>query len=152
MGEDVRIVTVSASNVAQQGFFCYKSKPKSEGHRRKTDWLRQRFAEGLTIQTVFEGKRSVGFIEYIPGEYAWRAAYAPGHLMIHCLWVVGKAKKKGYGSRLLQTCIEDARRLGKRGVAMVTSKRVWLAGSQILLRNGFEIVDRGPALLRAAGP
>jgi hypothetical protein len=38
----VKIITVDATNVAQQGFFCYKSKPKTEGYRRKLAWLNSR--------------------------------------------------------------------------------------------------------------
>jgi GNAT superfamily N-acetyltransferase len=86
----------------------------------------------------------VGYIEYIPGEYAWRAVNAEGYMLIHCLWVVRRGKGKGYGSRLLGTCVESARKAHMRGVAMVSSSRVWLAGSKLFLKNGFEVVDRAP--------
>jgi ribosomal protein S18 acetylase RimI-like enzyme len=144
MNSDVKIVTVDATSVAEHGFFCYKSKPKSEGYRRKLEWLEQRFSEGLRIKIVCEGKRLVGFIEYIPGEFAWRAVEADGYLVVHCIWVVGKGKKKGYGSRLLNECVEDAREMGKHGVAMVTSSGSWLAGKKLFLKNGFEVVDQAP--------
>jgi L-amino acid N-acyltransferase YncA len=144
MNEDVRIVTVDASNVAEEGFFCYKSKPKSEGYRRKMAWLEERFAEGMQIKILYEGKRSVGFVEYIPGEFAWRAVDAKGYIVVHCLWVVGSGKKKGYGSRLLEACVREAHERQKHGVAMVTSSGNWLAGSKLLLRNGFESVDQAP--------
>ena len=86
------------------------SKRKSPGYRQKRAWLAKRFAEGLKVQIVHEtGGRDVGFVEYIPGEYAWRAVHAPGYLVIHCLWVVGKGKGKGHGSRLVQVCLDDAR-------------------------------------------
>ena len=141
MDNRVEIVTVDSTNVAEQGFFCYKSKPKSGGYQKKLSWLKQRFAEGMRIKILYEEERSVGFIEYIPGEFAWRAVNAQGYMVIHCLWVVGKGKDKGYGSRLLAECVQDAQRLGQHGVAMVTSSRVWLAGKKILLKNGFESVD-----------
>jgi ribosomal protein S18 acetylase RimI-like enzyme len=144
MTEEVKMVTVDVTNVAEHGFFCYKSKPKSEGYQQKLAWLEQRFAEGMQIKMIYEGKRSVGFIEYIPGEFAWRAVNAPDYLVIHCLWVVGKCKKKGYGTRLLNECIEHARKIGKRGVAMVTSSGVWLADKKLLLKTGFEEVDQAP--------
>jgi ribosomal protein S18 acetylase RimI-like enzyme len=144
MDSDVKIVTVDAENVDEERFFCYKSKPKTEGYRRKLAWLRERFAEGMRLKIVYEGKRSVGFVEYIPGEYAWRAVEAAGYMVIHCLWVVGKGKKKGYGSRLLEECVRDARASGLRGVAMVTSSGNWLAGKKLLLKNGFEPVDQAP--------
>jgi hypothetical protein len=86
----------------------------------------------------------VGFVEYIPGEYAWRAVHSKDYLVIHCLWVVGKCKKKGYGTRLLDECIEHAQKIGKQGVAMVTSTGVWLADKKLLLKNGFAEVDQAP--------
>jgi GNAT superfamily N-acetyltransferase len=141
---EVRIVTVDAANVAREGFFCYKSKKKAEGYRHKLAWLDGCFQGGMRIKILHEGKRSVGFIEYIPGEHAWRAVHAEGYLLVHCLWVVGKGKGKGYGSRLVNACLDDARALGKHGVAMVTSSSNWLAGDKILLKNGFEPVDQAP--------
>lgn len=141
---DVRIVAVDTSNVAQEGFFCYKSKRESEGYRRKLEWLEGGLAEGMRIKILYEGKRSVGFIEYAPGEATWRAVNAEGYLVIHCLWVVGKAKGKGYGSLLVGECIADAQAMDMCGVAMVTSSSNWLAGKQVLLKNGFESVDRAP--------
>jgi GNAT superfamily N-acetyltransferase len=144
MSNAVEIVSVDAENVDERGFFCYKSKPKSDGYAQKLNWLQDRFAEGLKIHIVYEDGRSVGFIEYIPGEFAWRAVRAPGYLLIHCLWVVGRAKEKGYGSQLLEACLADAKARGASGVAMVTSSKPWLAGSQLLLKHGFERVDEAP--------
>jgi len=144
MDSTVEIVTVDAANVADHGFFCYKSKPKSAGYQQKSKWLDQRFSEGLKIKIVYENGRSVGFIEYIPGEYAWRAVRAENYMLVHCLWVVGRAKGKGYGSRLLNACIEDAQQSQKQGVAMVTSSGVWLADKKLLQKNGFEPVDEAP--------
>jgi len=144
MGSDAEIVTVDASNVDRYGFFCYKSKPKTAGYRQKRQWLEERFAEGLRIKIVREGNKSAGFIEYTPGEFAWRAVHAPNYLVIHCMWVVGRGKGKGYGSRLLSEVIADAQAMGKDGVAMVTSRRPWLAGSALFLKHGFEPVGEAP--------
>ena len=141
---EIRIVTVDRSNVAEEGFFCYKSKKKAEGYCQKLSWLEGRLAEGMRIKILYEGKRSVGFVEYTPGEYAWRAVHAEGYLLIHCLWVVGKGKGKGYGSRLIEECLQDARAAGQHGVAMVTSSSNWLAGEKVVLKNGFEPVDQAP--------
>ena len=144
MNGDVEIVTVDAANVDEHGFFCYKSKPKSEGYRRKLGWLRERFAEGMKIKIVYENGRSKGFIEYAPAEGAWRAVNAEGYSVMHCLWVVGKAKGKGYASRLLDEWVEDARKMQMRGVAAVTSRRSWLVGPKVFLKHGFEVVDKAP--------
>lgn len=145
MTETFEIISVDASNVDQLGFFCYMSKPKTPGYRQKRAWLAARFAEGLKLQLIHEiGGRYVGFIEYIPGEYAWRAVHAPGYLVIHCLWVVGKGKGKGYGTQLLAACLDDARAQHKHGVVMVTSEGVWLAKKKLFLQQGFVEVGQAP--------
>ncbi|MEA3440787.1 MAG: GNAT family N-acetyltransferase [Chloroflexota bacterium] len=144
MTDSVEIITVNATNIEEHGFFCYKSKPKSHGYQKKLQWLQQRFTEGLRIKILYEGSRSVGFIEYIPGEHTWRVVEAPNYLVVHCLWVVGRGKEKGYGSRLLDECVEDARQEGKHGVVMVSSRGNWLANEKIFLKNGFENLDSAP--------
>ena len=142
---DFEMISVDASNVDRCGFFCYMSKPKSPGYQQKRAWLAARFAEGMKIQIVHEtGGRDVGFIEYLPGEYAWRVVQAPGYLVVHCLWVVGKGKGKGHGTRLIEACLDDARGQGKHGVVMVASDGVWLAGKKIFVQNGFAEVDQAP--------
>ena len=144
MTDHVRVVTVDGNNLEQEGFFCYKSKPKSEGYINKRNWLENRFAEGMRIKIIYEGKRSVGFIEYIPGEYSWRAVYAPDYLVIHCLWVVGRCKKKGYGSILLEECLKDAREQNKAGLVIVSSSGNWLAGNKLFLKHNFKEIDTAP--------
>lgn len=143
------IITVDAGNLDQKGFFCYMSKRKAPGYTHKRDWLAARLAEGLKIHMIHEiGGRTVGFIEYIPGVFAWRAVNAPGYLVIHCLWVVSKGKGKGYGTHLLKICLDDARAQGKHGVVMVASDGVWLAKKDLFLKNGFEEVEQAPPSFR----
>ena len=136
------ITTVTRDNVDSEGFFCYMSKPKSEGYKNKLNWLKDRFAEGLVIRKLDLPER--GFIEYIPGEYAWRPVHAPEYMFIHCLWVVGKSKGKGYASELLKLCEDDAREKGFKGLAMLVSTKVWLPKPKILLKNGFKLVEEHP--------
>lgn len=143
MGSTFEIEDVDINNVDQKGFFCYMSKRKEPGFKQKREWLEARFSEGMKIKILHEtGGRDAGFIEYIPGEYAWRGVHAPGYMTIHCLWVVGKGKEKGYGTELIKECLEDAKRQGKAGVVMVTTDRVWLAKKPIFLKNGFKEVDQ----------
>jgi GNAT superfamily N-acetyltransferase len=142
MSKTFEIIDINTDNLEKEGFFCYMSKRKAPGYQQKRDWLEERFGEGLKLKIIHEiGGRKTGFIEYVPGEYAWRAVHAPDYIFIHCLWVVGKGKGKGYAAQLIQTCLEDARAQGKLGVVMVASDRVWLVGKEIFLHHGFEMVD-----------
>jgi GNAT superfamily N-acetyltransferase len=144
VNKSFEIVPVDIHNVDKLGFFCCKSKVKTPGYQQKRRWLEERFGEGLQMRLAVEDGRSVGFIEYIPGPYAWRAVNAEAYMAIHCIWVVGRAKEMGYGSQLLETCVQDARKRDFPGVAMVTSRGVWLAGSDLFLRHGFTLVDSVP--------
>jgi len=144
MSTPIEIVSVDAENLVDRGFFCRKSKMKTEGNLRKLAWAADGFDRGLGVEIVYDEGRSVGFVEYQPGEAAWRAVSAPEYLLIHCIWVVGRAKKKGYGSALLARVEARARELGCAGVAAVTSSGVWMADNGLFLAHGYEQVDEAP--------
>ncbi|SES87167.1 Acetyltransferase (GNAT) family protein [Methanococcoides vulcani] len=147
---DFMIVDINESNLNEYDLFCKKSKKKEEGYQKKEKWFRERLNEGMHIKLLLvnEGKagyRSRGFIEYIPGEYAWRGIDAKGYMVIHCIWVVGKNKNKGYGSKLLEECIKDS--TGMKGVAVLTSKGNWLPASKLFTKHGFEKADELPPVI-----
>jgi len=139
---DSAIINVDENNIAQYPPTCFLN-PKNEGYQIKREWLQKRFSEGLKIKLLYaekEGKCN-GFIEYVPGEYAWRAVDAQGYLFIHCIWITpNKYKNKGYGSQLVQECINDAEKKGKYGVAVVTSEGPFMAGKDLFVKNGFTSV------------
>ncbi|MFA9454386.1 MAG: GNAT family N-acetyltransferase, partial [Candidatus Aminicenantaceae bacterium] len=111
------------------------SKRKTEGFQNKLEWLKARFAEGMRIKMLELPER--GFIEYLPGEYAWRSVNAPDYMFIHCLWIVGKSKNQGFAGALMQECFRDAKAAGKIGVAMLASEGNWLMGKKALVKHGF---------------
>jgi GNAT superfamily N-acetyltransferase len=143
-----KIVDVNETNIDEHGAFCLKSKKNTEGYKKQVEWIKERFKEGLHLKLLFinegpkRGFRSRGFIEYIPGEYTWRGIDAKGYMVIHCIWVVGKNKNQGYGSQLLEQCLNDAK--GMNGVAVVTSESTWLPKKKIFIKHGFERVDASP--------
>ncbi len=144
MNGKTEIVTLNPENSAEYGCPCFLN-PKHEGHLKKLEWLKKRFSEGLSIKLLFieSEKKPIGFIEYVPGEYSWRAVNANGYIFIHCIWIYpSKYKEKGYGSLLVKECIERARKEGRYGVAVVTSAGPHMAGKELFLKNGFEIVGK----------
>ena len=139
---DYQIIDTHADNVGGCSH-CGNRNANNLGHRRKTNWLRERYAEGLRYKVLRSEKfGDVGMIEYALGNHAWRPVEAEGYLVIHCLWVYGQHKGKGLGSLLLESCLEDARRSRCRGVAVVTSSDSLMAGSELFLKAGFLSVDR----------
>lgn len=140
--ENPEILDVTLENVDQTGFFCFMSKKKAPGYSLKMAWIKERFKEGLRLKMLKLPER--GFIEYIPGEFAWRAVNAAGFMFIHCLWVVGKSRGKGFSRVLLDICEEDARASGYNGVAVIASEGTWLAGKKVFLDSGYSVVDTAP--------
>jgi GNAT superfamily N-acetyltransferase len=145
---EYKIVDLNETNIDKYGAFCQQSKKKTKGYKEKFEWITERFKEGLRLKLLLvnegakRGFRARGFIEYIPSEYAWRGVNAKGYMFIHCIWVIGKNKGQGYGTKLLQHCLNDAK--GMNGVAVMTSEKTWLPKSGLFLKNGFEKVDSMP--------
>ena len=137
---DVIIIDVDENNISQYPPKCFLN-PKNEGYQIKLEWLKKRFSEGLKIKLLYLETKCIGFIEYVPGEYAWRAVDAKGYMFIHCIWISpNKHKEKGYGSLLVKECIKDAKKEGKYGVAVVTSEGPFMAGKDLFLKNEFKSI------------
>ena len=142
-----KFVDINIDNIEKYELFCKKTKKKLAGYQNKLTWIKNRFNEGLKYKLLIvkeNGKEtSRGMIEYIPGEYNWRGIQADGWMVIHCLWVVGKHKKKGYGRRLIQFALDDAKEAGMYGVVgMTADKGGWLPKRNLYQNLGFELVDQ----------
>jgi GNAT superfamily N-acetyltransferase len=120
------------------------SKRKSEGYQRKLKWLRDRFDEGLKIKMLDLRQGGRGFIEYIPGEFAWRAVNAEGYMFVHCIWVAGKSKGQGYATLLLNECMKDAEKTEMQGIAALASEGNWLVGKKFFQKQDFKPVAEHP--------
>lgn len=141
--EHCAIVDTTLDNVCTFGLCGYKD-PKKGGFPEKYEWLKNRFQDGLTIKTLYsEQDGTQGMIEYIPGKYCWRPVDVTGYMFIHCLFVGFKNiyKNKGYGYSLIAECENDAKKLKLKGVAVVTRKASFMAGNDLFLKNGYEIID-----------
>ncbi len=137
------LITVTPENVAKTGFFCKMSARGKPGYEQKLAWLERRFDEGLQLRLLGDGER--GFVEFIPGAHAWRAIEnADEYIVIHCLWVVGRSKGKGFSRVLLDDVASYARANGFKGVAAVTSSRNWLIDKGVLEHNGYVCVGSAP--------
>lgn len=138
---DFAIIDVGLDNMDKYPPVCFIN-PKNAGYRAKAEWLKQRFAEGMKIKLLRDnGDGKIhGFIEYVPGEYAWRAVEAKGYNFIHCLWTTPNShKNSGIASKLIQACIKDAE--GNSGTAVIASDDAFMADKRIFLKNGFEVVE-----------
>ena len=136
---NVTLVRVGPENLAEYGIGCIRDR-ENPGYRRKVEWLRKRFDEGLRFLLLRdEREKPLGFLEYVPGEFAWRPVDAQGWLFVHCLWVFAAGQRiGGLGRRLILACVEEAGRAGSTGVAAMVSDGTWMAGREVFLNSGFK--------------
>ena len=125
---------------------CGIKNPAHPGRQEKCRWLQQNAKLGLRARALLTPSGEPGgYIEYIPGEFAWRAVDAAGYMFIHCVWVHARRhQQKGWGSLMVQACLEDAKRLSMHGAAVMVRKGPWMADRRLFVANGFEPVDCAP--------
>ena len=140
---NLQIIDVTPTNINEHGMFCIKD-PKSAGFKLKSEWYSKTYKQGLRIKVSQNEKgEKVGFIEYVPAEFAWRPVNAPGYMFIHCMYIYpNKNKNQGYGSLLVQECEKDTKTMEKNGVTVMTSKGAWITNKSLFIKNGFEEVDK----------
>jgi len=142
--EDVQIIDLTPENIAEYGVCGYKDSKKHEELRRKIEWFRRYYPLGLRIKALTTKAGGYqGMLEYIPGEYAHRPVNARGYLFIHCIFMGFKKefKGKGYASSLIDECIDEAKKAGMLGVAVVTRKGSFMVKKDIFLKRDFNVVD-----------
>jgi L-amino acid N-acyltransferase YncA len=122
---------------------CGHKDPSKECYQHKFQWIKKRMSEGLKAKLLNTPDDGIaGYIEYVPGEHAWRAVNAEGYLFIHCIYMEKRCKGRGYGTLLIQECMKDAKKAGMHGVAVVTREGTWMAGKELFLKNGFKEVAK----------
>ncbi len=134
---------VGPENLEACGIGCLTNR-KHEGYGPKVKWLKGRFTEGLRF-FLFRDQagKPLAFLEYVPGEFAWRPVEAAGWIFVHCLWVYARGQKVGgLGGRLVRATVEEARASGAIGVAAMVSDGPWMVGERVFQKNGFEVMDR----------
>ena len=144
-GEGVRLVDVDARSFDALPC-CGIKNAAHPGRQEKRCWLQANARFGLRVKTLLapDGQPG-GYIEYIPGEFAWRGVDARGYMFIHCVWIYSrKHQRKGWGRLLVEACLDDARKAGRSGVAVMVRDGPWLADRRLFLANGFRPVATAP--------
>jgi len=142
LGNDISFIDVTAENVAEVGIYCAKDK-KSPGFKAKVEWFTSKCNKGLKIKIAVNSQNKyLAYIEYIPSERAWRPVKAENYLFIHCIVQFAmETRGRKIGSYLIQQCEEEARKLDKAGICVMTSDGVWIANKSLFEKNGYEVAD-----------
>lgn len=138
----MKIVNLTPENAEAHSFFCIKNNAEP-GFKAKHEWFTRRFQEGLKLKLIYaDDKKLVGFIEYVPAEFAWRPVRADGYLFIHCIFVYpNKYRSSGAASDLIKVCIDEASEKGLNGVCVMTSQGPWMATKKLFSKQGFSETD-----------
>ncbi len=137
-----KIITLTPQNVENEHICCaFADKKCAEGYQSKKQWLMHRLADGYVFKKL--DVRGKVFIEYVPAENAWAPVDAPGYMMIHCFWVSGQFKGKGYGKMLYDECEKEALTKGMNGIVVVSSakKQPFLSEKKFFTAQGFTVAD-----------
>ena len=103
-----RFIDITSENIDSEHLCCIiRTKKPHPGVETKRAWLRDRLGEGHVFRKLDE--KACVFIEYAPLESAWVPIVGDNYIYIYCLWVLSENKGKGYGSRLMESCIADAK-------------------------------------------
>ena len=115
-------INITLENIEKEHLCCAISDKKhQDGVNAKKEWLKERIKEGHVFRKLnVQGKV---FIEYSPLEKAFVPVEGDHYLYIYCLWVAGSFKGNGYGKELLEYVIENAKRQGKNGICVISSKK-----------------------------
>jgi L-amino acid N-acyltransferase YncA len=139
----MEIVNITTENASKHSFFCIKD-TKEAGFHAKLIWFKKRQKEGLKLKVAYadDGKQ-IGFIEYVPAEFAWRPVDAMDWLFIHCIMVYpNKYRHSGTAIYLINAAINDAQKTARSGVCTMTSQGPWIATNKVFSKTGFTKVDK----------
>ncbi len=137
----MKLIRLTHENLEREHICCAISNNKDVQVMSKKAWLSDRLDEGLVF--LKGDVRGKCFIEYIPAEYAWAPIEAEGYMFIDCFWISGQFKGHGYSNQLLDECIGDSKEKGKKGLAVLSSKKKtgFLSDSKYLQYKGFAVAD-----------
>jgi hypothetical protein len=141
----LRLIAVDGTNFDRLPC-CGIKNPTHPGRREKQCWLAANAKFGLRAKTLLapDGKPA-GYIEYVPGEFAWRGVDCRGYMFIHCIWIYSRQnQRRGWAGVMIDSCLEDAKQAGMSGAAVMVRNGPWLADRRLFLSNGFESVDIAP--------
>lgn len=133
---------LTPENLADEHLCCIIRKNKAHpGVEAKRAWLAERLKEGHVFRKL--NINGCAFVEYAPLETAWVPVIGENYYYLYCLWVQGEPKGHGWGRRLMESCLADAKAAGKSGVCMLGAARQksWLSDQSFARKFGFQTVD-----------
>lgn len=135
-------INLNNENIEKEHICCaIADKKHQDGVKLKKEWIKNKLSSGHVFRKLnVNGKV---FIEYEPLENAWVPIIGKNYIYVYCLWVAGSYKGKGYAKELLEYAINDAKKSGKDGICLISSKKKkpFLSEKTFFEKYGFKKVD-----------
>ncbi len=139
-----KIIDITKENIDKYPCRCFM-KANDIGYEKKLLWFKKKFDKGIRAKQLYleNENKANGFIEYCISDELVRAVVAKNYVFINCLWISpNKFKSKGYASKMIQSVIDDAKKMNKLGIATIaSSKKPFIADERVFIKNGFSKID-----------
>ncbi len=138
----MEIITINSKNINTYDH-CLIKNTQADGYIAKSTWIKAELKNGLVIKrAINERGETMGFIEYISIENAWRAVKGKNYFFIHCVFTYPKKYQgQNIGTKLIQSCIDDANQSKQDGVAVIATKNSFMADKQIFEKMNFREIE-----------
>jgi len=110
---------------------------------RRIAWLNGMYETGLRVKVASLNQERVGFLYVLPIEISPWGPLGEDLMVVPCLFVIAKANDKGVGKALLAEAGKEARRQGKKGLAVQAYYTdFWFMPAPFFEQCGFQVVRR----------
>jgi GNAT superfamily N-acetyltransferase len=141
----VRIVDFSEKNLMDLVKPCI-SEPETlqfkKGAPFRIDWIKKSLNKGYGAKLLYDGRKPIGFIDYLPIEYIPDPVEGKDIFFLNCIYIQRAYWGKGYG-RMLILALEDEAKKKDKGVALLAwDHSHWFMPASYFLNLGCEEVAR----------
>ena len=147
---------LTSENLGVEAVCCeVENKDLQEVADEKVAWLKEMMVKGLRAKLAYEDEKPVGFIEYLPIEYAPVGVGGRNLTFIDCIWIFNPNpdkrpsgfQGKGYGRALIEDAEADAKKTSKGMAVTAYDHDFWFTPMSFFTHFGYKEVNRRGTLV-----
>lgn len=121
--DNVRIIDITEeAEYEKQLYRCLAPMPFRK-YRQRHEYLCKAIPRGFRKKLLTFNEDIVGTIEYAPADASGFPITGGGIILMHCIWVLRRAKGHNFGKRLLDDMIKSANNVA--GIATIALENHW---------------------------